>query len=263
MNELEKQEETIDELGEQKELSALLDPVRTPAKALEAWVQYQDLKSKIGSEEDFATIQGKMHPKRQWVNKLTTFLNIKTEIIRSVQIENGVVIIDKGDVVQTSSVDDKDVVSYEYWVRATAPSGRFSENVGACEIAEKKKGRMAATKHNVAAHALTRARCRAVLDLVGFGEVSAEEILAPPEAEEIDYQRPVVTKQPKKSEQPEPAEPAQIQKIEYLLAEKELTIEQVAEMLSEKYGRTISDGVENYTAKQAEWLIKELSEVEC
>lgn len=56
---------------------------------------------------------------------------------------------------------------------------------GACFASEKTKGRMAATVHNVRAHAHTRAFNRAVSNCVGFGEVSAEEV-GPDEGETID-----------------------------------------------------------------------------
>lgn len=59
-------------------------------------------------------------------------------------------------------------------VRATAPNGRSAIGDGACSMSEK-SGAMR-TLHNVHAHALTRATNRAISNLVGFGEVSAEEV---------------------------------------------------------------------------------------
>jgi len=58
--------------------------------------------------------------------------------------------------------------------RATAPNGRFMDGDGAV-FASEKKGRDV-TVHNVRAHAITRAKNRAIADLCGFGEVSAEEV---------------------------------------------------------------------------------------
>lgn len=60
--------------------------------------------------------------------------------------------------------------------RATAPNGRFADGDGACSSEEKGRGDMRATEHNVRSHAHTRAFNRAVSNLVGFGEVSAEEV---------------------------------------------------------------------------------------
>ena len=58
--------------------------------------------------------------------------------------------------------------------RATAPNGRFADGDGACYASEKASGQD--TVHNVRGHAHTRAYNRAVSNLVGFGEVSAEEV---------------------------------------------------------------------------------------
>ena len=47
---------------------------------------------------------------------------------------------------------------------------------GSCFASEKTGGRLRATEHNVRAHAHTRAQNRAISGLVGFGEVSADEM---------------------------------------------------------------------------------------
>lgn len=59
--------------------------------------------------------------------------------------------------------------------RATTPGGRYADGDGTC-MASEKTGKGQATEHNVRSHAHTRAYNRAVSNLVGFGEVSAEEI---------------------------------------------------------------------------------------
>jgi hypothetical protein len=79
--------------------------------------------------------------------------------------------------------------------RASASNGRSATGDGACEAAEKvvylwrdnertdepdeRKTKANQTLHNIRAHAHTRAYNRAVSNLVGFGEVSAEEIYEP------------------------------------------------------------------------------------
>jgi len=65
---------------------------------------------------------------------------------------------------------------YSVTYKATAPSGRSTTGDGSCSAAEKTRGKLRATEHNVRSHAHTRAFNRAVSNLVGFGEVSAEEI---------------------------------------------------------------------------------------
>mgnify|MGYP003131837231 FL=1 len=62
----------------------------------------------------------------------------------------------------------------EVTYRATAPNGRCADGDGAC-MASEKSGNMA-TYHNVRAHAHTRGFNRSVSNLVGFGEVSYDEL---------------------------------------------------------------------------------------
>jgi len=65
---------------------------------------------------------------------------------------------------------------YAVTYRASMPTGRSTTGDGSCSAAEKTRGKLRATEHNVRSHAHTRAFNRAVSNLVGFGEVSAEEI---------------------------------------------------------------------------------------
>jgi hypothetical protein len=60
--------------------------------------------------------------------------------------------------------------------RATAPNGASADGDGSCTHKEKSQGNMTPTLHNIRSQAHTRAFNRAVSNLVGFGEVSAEEI---------------------------------------------------------------------------------------
>ena len=63
---------------------------------------------------------------------------------------------------------------YEVTYRATAPNGASADGDGACMASEKATGQD--TVHNVRGHAHTRAFNRAVSNLVGFGEVSFDEM---------------------------------------------------------------------------------------
>jgi hypothetical protein len=65
---------------------------------------------------------------------------------------------------------------WEIVYRAEIPRGRSADGDGSCFASEKSRGRMTASEHNVRSHAHTRAYNRAVANLVGFGEVSAEEV---------------------------------------------------------------------------------------
>lgn len=90
--------------------------------------------------------------------------------------------------------------NYAYLVtyRASTETGRGETGDGACTAGEKSVGRMRATEHNVRSHAHTRAFNRAVSNLVGFGEVSAEEVEETPTvaAEPIPTPRPAPTRTP-------------------------------------------------------------------
>jgi hypothetical protein len=57
--------------------------------------------------------------------------------------------------------------------RAVAPNGRMAEDVGACSISER---RFSKPEHDLIATATTRALNRATSNLVGMGELSAEEL---------------------------------------------------------------------------------------
>jgi hypothetical protein len=59
--------------------------------------------------------------------------------------------------------------------RAVAPNGRVAEDIGACSHAER---RFSKPEHDLIATACTRALNRATSNLVGMGEVTAEEMLA-------------------------------------------------------------------------------------
>jgi len=89
------------------------------------------------------------------VRKFQLALNISTEIIEEKFWKEG----------------DQWVAKYK--VRAIAPNGRYAEAIGVCEQFEKERAR---TLHDTLATAQTRATSRAILDLVGWGAVSKEEI---------------------------------------------------------------------------------------
>ena len=57
--------------------------------------------------------------------------------------------------------------------RATHPNGRFADGDGGCSARERG---FAKPEHDIAAVAVTRATNRAISNLVGMGEVSAEEV---------------------------------------------------------------------------------------
>jgi hypothetical protein len=132
--------------------------------SLEAWRAYQQLCQTVLDENDYATIKGRKARKRSGWAKLRRFMNVSAPIQAERFIE-----ID-GD------------WGFEFVVRAIGPDGRYEDGDGSCfhsELAE--GGGIAPTRHNVRAKALTRAKNRATADLIGGGEVSAEELEGPEE----------------------------------------------------------------------------------
>jgi len=67
----------------------------------------------------------------------------------------------------------KDVFVWRITVRVTSPNGRFTTGVASCSSKERQ---FAHLEHDVYSTAHTRAKNRAISDMVGGGEVSAEEI---------------------------------------------------------------------------------------
>lgn len=153
-------------LGEQV---GIVKPLVTPDEAVQAFNAYQQLKQKLRGEGDFVQFKDrngnlKEAPTKQWRSKLSRFFGISCDII-SEEIQN---LPDGTFVVKVTA-------------RAVAPNGLYQYGDGSCwsktkERFDKDGNPVGDLYHNTRSHAVTRAKNRAVLELVGFGEVSAEEI---------------------------------------------------------------------------------------
>jgi len=137
-------------------VSSIIRPVATPEQALQAWNEYQALKQKLAGPGDFAKIQGRDWPTKQYANKLTRFFNLSVEIRERWREDH-----------------DDGTFTWHIISRAIAPNGVYRDGDGHCHSGERKFSHI---QHDVFATAVTRSKNRAVLELVGFGEVSAEEI---------------------------------------------------------------------------------------
>ncbi|GGE16327.1 hypothetical protein GCM10011571_17500 [Marinithermofilum abyssi] len=138
----------------------LITPAASVEQTLEQFHIYQQMKSRLGTTDDFQNISGKQHPKKSFVRKVQRFFNVSCEIIQDEPL-----------------IDPKTgkMIAWLAKARAThVETGAYQEADGSCGFEEKVEKQR--TLHNVRAHAITRAKNRAILDLVGFGEVSAEEI---------------------------------------------------------------------------------------
>ena len=125
---------------------------------------YQDgLTQLLDRAEDVTPIRGrggkvKNHVNRSGVSKITTWCSLSTTLVDTV-VERD---------------EDGKPLRWRVTVRATAPDGRVSDGVGAFDVKERPSSK---PEHDGLGTAFTRARNRAVMDLVGMGEVSAEEMV--------------------------------------------------------------------------------------
>ena len=164
-------------------------PSMSGDKALEVWHQYQDLIQKVCTDEDYQQIQGKNFRKKSGWRKIATFFNLSIDVVEEKHEQIGKTLV------------------WHFTVKATASNGRYAVGAGSCDAFEKatlKDGKYvqkgAVTKwgkspngksfpvefdwepaqpnslHNIRSTAETRAYNRAVSNLVGGGEVSAEEV---------------------------------------------------------------------------------------
>lgn len=150
---------------------SLLPAFRGPQMA-EGLAAYRELQRALdqGMPEQLINIGGRMFRRKGYWRALATAFNLSVACLKEEADEDG----------------------WRVVYRATSTTGRFADGDGTCTHAEKAE-RMD-TEHNVRSHAHTRAFNRAVSNLVGFGEVSAEEIRP---------ERPRPAAKPAKRETPE------------------------------------------------------------
>lgn len=164
--------------------SALVVPAAAEEQIVEAFLGYQNLKDRLLNDGDYQTIAGKRFPKKSAWRKLGVAFGVSFSIKEKVYERD-----ERGRIIRA-----------EITATATAPNGRHSDGLGACDLFERccqsgcrKSGNHrhcpgakdepcnAAThfsnaQHDLPATAETRAKNRAASDLFGFGEVSAEEM---------------------------------------------------------------------------------------
>ena len=141
--------------------------------AIEQWDAYQKLRKGLLNETDYQEIivkekdsegnyvKVKRHFKKKsaW-QKLSRAFNVDTKIVDR-------------DIERTKMGRVKEAY---YCVRATLPNGRSVESDALCSRSEKGKDKV--SDHTIMSTAKTRATNRAIAELIGAGEVSAEEMTA-------------------------------------------------------------------------------------
>ena len=194
---------------------AIVRPAVTTDQAIEAWNAYLELKRKIKTADDVQIIEKKEFLKKSYWRKIATFFNLNVEKIDEKMQPVG------------------NTILFDFTCKAIAPNGRSAIGTGSCDIYEKaifKNGqylkevkkwseslkKMVRVKdgdgnykyepaepnslHNTRTTAETRAFNRAVSNLVGGGEVSAEEIQTGHDSGDQDQQAA-----PKQAPAPAPA----------------------------------------------------------
>lgn len=139
----------------------VVEALVSPEEAEAQWKRFEALKQKLLFKEDYQEIAGKAFIKRSGFRKIAVFFGISDRIIQEERIDR----------------PDKTFV-WRIVVEAIAPNGRTSIGVGACDSKERK---FAHEEHDVYATAHTRAKSRAISDMIAGGIVSAEEIEAEPQ----------------------------------------------------------------------------------
>ena len=135
------------------------DVVKLPIsvnEAVENWKKFLELKSRLLDKSDYQNIGGKVFIKKSGWRKLAQVFNITDSIVSEKRTDR----------------EDGSIL-WEFEAKATAPNGRYSIGVGSCDSRERNFSKK---EHDVKSTAHTRSKSRAISDLIGGGEVSAEEI---------------------------------------------------------------------------------------
>ena len=117
--------------------------------------QIQELKKGILEDSDKISIDGKPYILKSGWRKLEFALNLTDTIMREEKELN------------------EGITTWRIQVKVIAPNGRAVMGIGACSSNERK---FQHPTHDVYAMAHTRAKNRAISDICGLGEVSAEEL---------------------------------------------------------------------------------------
>ena len=146
--------------------------------AVAEWENYQELTEKLLDESDYQGSGDDRFKKKSAWRKYGKAFNVSTKILEEKLVYN----------------DEGRIVTAKYIVEAKVPSGRSEQGIGLCSIWDKAHehnkqfGQRTCTgpcdgrkhydkpEHDIPSTAHTRAKNRAISDLIGAGEVSAEEI---------------------------------------------------------------------------------------
>ena len=177
-----------EEKGEIVEASIIM-PAKIE-KTLEALKRFEDFKRQVLTKDDYVEIMNRKSGERKKYIKKSGWLKYALATGISLQL-----------ISESKEVTPEGKTIYHFTYRAIAPNGRYADAVGSASVDEREFARRV---HDVRALAQTRAMERAISNLVGGGELGAEEILGSEEVEEVEEEpkKAEVTKQEAKVETP-------------------------------------------------------------
>ncbi len=144
-------------------------PVFRGAEMAQALKDYRELQHALDASmpDQLMKLDGKDFRRKGYWRAVAVAFNLSVEPTTHPHSERSVI---------GTLEDGSDNYVYTVIYQARTSGGRHASGDGTCAASEKERGRMRASEHNVRSHAHTRAYNRAVSNLVGFGEVSAEEV---------------------------------------------------------------------------------------
>lgn len=177
--------------------TTIVRPAVTVEEALQTWTEYKELRRRLIEPADIQKIQGRDFLRKSYWRKLEKFFNLRLELrsesestlqalIRRIPKKRKI----KGQWEEYQALEveyfpigtslelkpneeSRVTIVHSCVYRAIAPNGVFVDADGTCDCWEKG---YASSIHNVRATASSRAKNRAISDLVGGGELSAEEM---------------------------------------------------------------------------------------
>lgn len=142
--------------------------------AIQEWEDYQKFCSAALTSEDYQKI---------WVKEKDPETGEEIVVERAFKKKSAWLKLGRAFNVDTRIIDKEytrsktgHILEAYYLVEAILPNGRRVESDSLCSRTEKGKSKI--SNHAVIATAKTRATCRAIAELIGAGETSAEEMLA-------------------------------------------------------------------------------------
>jgi hypothetical protein len=162
------------ELATVEPSSTIILPLLSVDDLAKAFRKFEEFKSRLLTEEDSVNIQGKTYLKKSAWRKWALACGVSDEMA---SIER----------IPATGEDDKANFQYRITVKAFhVPTRRSAVGVAVASKSEKKS--WAHLEHDVFSLCHTRAKNRAISDLVGGGEVSVEEL----DTEVVEPGKPVL-----------------------------------------------------------------------